>query len=141
MRRVDLLLFVSCFVLLIIIAAALVHKEGEYARERRGDVVHLDFMHANWCGYCINTRADVEAIAKEIPGVSISVWDEALREEDEATGEIYLKFKQEGLFGGFPTLVASGKKGREMLVGKREKQEVKEWVCSKFEKMPKECEG
>ena len=99
--------------------------------------VHLDYMHAGWCEYCALTRSDLEAVASELsPRVSLAVWDEARMESDARTRETYERFIGDGLFGGYPTIVANSE---NMLVGQRSRAEIKEWVCSQFEEKPAQC--
>ena len=99
--------------------------------------VHLDYMHAGWCEYCDCSAVDIEAVARGFEGrVELEVWDESKRGSDGKTAEIYERYKQDGLFGGFPTIVADGKK---MLVGKRDRAEIEAWVCAQFENKPEQC--
>jgi len=101
------------------------------------EIVRLDYMHASWCQYCAGTKEDLETIAFELyPNVELLIWDEANRESDEPTREIYDKYKKEGLFGGYPTIVANEK---HTLVGKTEKEEMKSWICTIFENKPDNC--
>jgi len=101
--------------------------------------VHLDYMYAQWCEYCPQTNKNVVEVTDELSAnVKLKIWDESKRTSDENTRQIYEDYKSKQLFGGFPTLVADHK---QMLVGARSKQQIKEWICNQFEEqnMPQEC--
>lgn len=143
MGREVTLLAASTIALVAFIVVGLLF--GIWAQDKEGDIevytaqaIHIDYMHAEWCEYCIYTKNELEAVVLELePSVNLVVWDEKNRENDVLTSELYEKYKSEELFGGFPTIVADEK---NMLVGKRDRVEIKEWICSQFENKPKQCE-
>ncbi|MFH1307126.1 MAG: hypothetical protein ABIH83_05755 [Candidatus Micrarchaeota archaeon] len=144
MRNDITLLTLSVAILLIFIALEILSiysgMPGCGADKEVEETVHLDLMHAEWCEYCGEAKIITEEVANEMPGhANLVIWDEALRGSDAKTTEIYSDYKGRNLFGGFPTLIARGSKGEAMLVGKRNKEEVKEWICLQFENPPKEC--
>ena len=142
MGREVTLLAVSVIALVLFISVGLFF--GFWAQDKKVvstsysvNSIHLDYMHAQTCGYCQYTKRELEvAVGQLQPYVSLSVWNESLRGQDSATTAIYQKYKNESLFGGFPTIVANGE---DMLVGKRNSYEIKRWICSHFENEPPEC--
>jgi len=101
--------------------------------------IYLDYMYADWCEYCPQTSKDLQEVVSEFSdSVQLRFWNEAQRTEDVTTNELYQKYKKEQLFGGFPTIVANEK---QMLVGARNKEQIKMWICEQFEqdKRPIQC--
>lgn len=106
------------------------------------EVITLNLMHAQWCDYCQPAKENVLRLADEMPlNVNVMIWDESLRQSDERTANVYKNYKQKGLFGGFPTLVAASKTDETMLVGSHDYEELKSWVCSQYQIKPKQCEN
>mgnify|MGYP001620147319 CR=1 FL=1 len=152
MKKLSSVLSAAVIVLIVLIALELAlslmnagklagGKNSQGALAYNGEVVQLDYLYADWCGYCNDTTPQVKSVAYSLgDALKLNMYNEAARKTDQKTMQIYSDYKERGLFVAFPTIVAKGKKGEAALVGKKSENEIMDWVCSQFETMPKECE-
>jgi hypothetical protein len=104
-----------------------------------GQVVHVDFLYWKNCSYCVQMKPNVEAAASEFgKSVEVRMLEAELRGIDANVTGMYAKYKSDGKFAGFPTLVGDG---NHTLVGLRSKEEVRDWLCGLFETRPANCKN
>lgn len=99
--------------------------------------ISVDFLYYRNCSYCVQMKPHVESAAGKFGGrVEIRLLDAELRGMDADVTEAYQRYKMEGKFGGFPTLVADD---NATLVGLRGEDEIFRWMCMRFKVLPEAC--
>ncbi len=102
--------------------------------------VQVDYLYADWCPHCRATRpALISAVTKLGSSVTLNEWNEALRGSDTRVAAIYNQYKSEGVFIGFPTMVAHGPKGESSIAGEQTEAELMTWLCDQYATMPAAC--
>ncbi len=102
--------------------------------------LQVDYLYADWCPHCRATRpALMSAVNKLGSAVSLTEWNEALRASDPQVAAIYNQYKSEGVFVGFPTLVAHGPKGESAIAGEQTEAQLMSWMCSQYVTAPAAC--
>ncbi len=102
--------------------------------------VQVDYLFSNSCGYCAQATLNTQAAVAQMDGrVTLNYLDGGLRAGNATLAARYTYYKDTGLFGGFPTLVAHGPKGERSLVGLRPQNEVHAWLCQQFTRAPSSC--
>ena len=102
--------------------------------------VQVDYLYADWCPHCRATRpALMDAVSRLGSAVSLNEWNEALRGSDAQVTAIYIQYKIEGVFVGFPTLVAHGPKGESYIAGEQTESELMTWLCQQYVDVPAAC--
>lgn len=102
--------------------------------------VQVDYLYADWCPHCRSTRpALMSAVSRLGPAVSLNEWNEALRGSDARVAAIYTQYKSEGVFVGFPTLVAHGPKGESSIAGEQTEEQLMTWLCEQYVDAPAAC--
>ncbi len=120
-------------------AGAATASAGATAANANGSLV-VDYLYADWCPHCRATRpALMSAVSKLGSAVSLNEWNEALRASDPQVAAIYAKYKSEGVFIGFPTLVAHGPKGESSIAGEQTEAELMTWLCKQYVTAPPAC--
>lgn len=102
--------------------------------------VQVDYLYADWCPHCRATRpALMAAVSRLGPAVSLNEWNEALRGSDARVTALYSRYKSEGVFVGFPTLVAHGPKGESSISGEQTEGQIMAWLCEQYVDAPAAC--
>ena len=102
--------------------------------------IQVDYLYADWCPHCRATRpALMSAVNRLGSAVSLNEWNEALRGSDAQVAAIYNQYKSEGVFIGFPTLVAHGPKGESSIAGEQTESELMTWMCAQYVDVPAAC--
>jgi len=93
--------------------------------------VTIDFLYADWCGYCSKMKPIVEKVASEMPQDRFEVryWNEKGRGANSTVAGIYALYRQQGYFKGYPSFVANG---NSSAVGAQSEPDFRAWVCSHF---------
>ena len=125
--------------MLLAAAMAMAGCAQENAKEAKakGETVQVDFLYYNNCTYCVQMKPRLQSAAGKFGAqVNVRLLDAELRGIDANVTEAYQKYKMEGKFGGFPTLVADG---NSTLVGLRGENEIGAWICNQFTVKPNVC--
>lgn len=102
--------------------------------------VQVDYLYADWCPFCRATRpALMSAVSRLGSAVSLNEWNEALRGSDARVAAVYSRYKREGVFIGFPTLVAHGPKGESSINGEQTEGQIMAWLCEQYVEAPPAC--
>ncbi|MDE1798453.1 MAG: hypothetical protein KGH63_03540 [Candidatus Micrarchaeota archaeon] len=126
--------FVAMMLLCAVLLLAVV------ASRRPAQTVSVDFLYSQACEYCVADQPNVEAAVAQMSGaVQLTYLDAGQRAANQTLAAIYQQYKDTGLFGGFPTLVAHGPKGVASLVGLRSQAETHAWLCEQFTLPPAGC--
>lgn len=101
--------------------------------------VTIDFLYADWCGYCSKMKPIVAKISSEMPPERFEV--RYLNEKEKSTNAtvmgIYDLYRQKGYFKGYPSLVANGNSSK---IGLQSERDFRAWVCSHFSSpLPEAC--
>ena len=102
--------------------------------------IQLDYLYADWCPHCQATRPALLSVTGKLgASVNLSEWNEASRATDPEVAAMYTKYKNEGIFAGFPTIVAHGPKGESFLAGEQTEEGLMVWICGLYTIKPAAC--
>lgn len=93
--------------------------------------VTLEFLYADWCGYCQKMKPIVQSLESSLPSDRFEViyLNEKDKQNNTDVAAAYSKYTANGYFKGFPTFVING---NDYKVGAMPEETFKQWVCSKF---------
>ncbi|MFA4983518.1 MAG: thioredoxin domain-containing protein [Candidatus Micrarchaeia archaeon] len=101
------------------------------AQPLSGKEVVVDFLYADWCGYCSKMKPIVAKVASEMPPgrFEIRYWNENARGTNSTVAGIYSDYSAKGYFKGYPTFVANW---NSTFAGAVPESEFRAWVCGQF---------